>query len=112
MSLEQTDESETGSYFDLLRQAILSLPENSIINRRRIYAGLENELAAHLKSQGLPDSDAELEYRLLRQTVRLLERDIRTGSDIAAPGYRPDGLWQAQQALFRSRDVKHSHAPV
>lgn len=98
------EEDEGKSYLTLLKRVILALPENSIQNRRKVYEKTEAMQKALLESQ-TPERDedeVDFEFRLLRNTIRMLEADLRNGVDIGYPGYRPDGYDEMRRQLIES----------
>lgn len=97
------------SYLTMLLQRVLDLPENTPAARRKAYVAFEAELLANLTAQGLPEYDKEAECRQLRQTIRLLEKDIRSGVNIAADGYLPGGILQTAVIRYNS-DIPVSQA--
>lgn len=105
MSAEAETASTKRSYLTVLLRALAGAPHETMGDRRKIYDSAQRYLTRFFDSQDPPmdDDTREIEIRILRQTIRLLELDIRVGVDVWAPGYRPAELDAILENLERSR---------
>jgi len=108
MSAQAETASTKRSYLTVLLRALAGAPHETMGDRRRIYDSAQRYLLRFFDSQDPPmDEDTrEIEIRILRQTIRLLELDIRAGVDVWAPNYRPAELDAILENLERSRRVR------
>jgi len=82
---------EQGSFFARLLALLRQDETGTAAARRQIYAGFEADYMDMLKLRGLTAAEREAEGRQLRQSIRLLEKDVRAGVDVWRPEYRPGG---------------------
>ncbi|ARP85682.1 ABC transporter permease [Bordetella genomosp. 9] len=72
---------------------------DSVAARRTVYDAIQAELEGEIERRGVADTVADFARRRLRTMVRLLEQDIREGTDVFQPGYLPARLAAEDERL-------------
>ncbi|MGX5832022.1 hypothetical protein [Mesorhizobium sp. 43Arga] len=86
-------------YLKIILRILSRSPNGKVAERREIYERAQEQLKTAMENMRAP-LDKELqdvELRILRQTIRLLEHDIRAGVDVWAAGYEPAELSELLQ---------------
>lgn len=96
--------------FSALRAALADGKATDMKQRRDVFLAAEAGLAREL--DGLDAEEADYRRRLLRTVWRFLETDLRSGRDIFADGYFPEGLRQAAGRLKAARDQRNARRLV
>ena len=74
-------------------------PHDSVAARRTVYEAVQAELDAEIARSGVNETLADFSRRRLRLIVRLLEQDIRAGTDVFVPGHMPAKLVAEDERL-------------
>ncbi|KAA3441936.1 sugar ABC transporter permease [Mesorhizobium sp. SARCC-RB16n] len=86
-------------YLKIILRILSRSSNGKVAERREIYERAQEQLKTAMENMRAP-LDKELqdvELRILRQTIRLLEHDIRAGVDVWAAGYEPAELSELLQ---------------
>ncbi|WP_199201830.1 ABC transporter permease [Mesorhizobium sp. 131-2-5] len=81
-------------YLRIILRILARTPNIKMGERRAIYDKAQEQLKIAMGNMRAPlDSELQdIELRILRQTIRLLEQDIRAGVDVWCAGYQPAEL--------------------
>ncbi len=83
-----------------------ALPAFSGLDRRELYDRIHQGLKAGIKDRGLPAAEGDYWTRRVTAALRALEADLRSGADVFAPGYLPQGLAESDARLRTRHQIQ------